>query len=135
MRTLLRMLLALAIGLIIGSVASAQELVKNPTGVRFTPMDYEIVTSFEGGYFAIAVRGDGTCDATTIPAEPLQREDLGKPGLRPDGDVEQLLHSRPAIGCFVYKVLAKAGVFVSPWSEASAPFQLVPLQQGRPVIR
>lgn len=135
LKTLVLCLLGLAIGLLIGGTASAQELIKNPSLVVFTPMDYALVDRFEGGYFQVLVTPAGGCDATTIPAAPIQLEDLQKPGLQPNGDVQQVLISRPALGCFVYKARAWAGLLVSPWSDASLPFQLTPLQQGRPIMR
>ncbi len=126
--------LSLVLVLTCASLAAAQTPLKNPSLVSFTPVGYDTVERFEGGYFQVLVTPTG-CDATAIPAEPIQLENLQKPALLPSGDVQQVLQSRPVMGCFVYKVRAWAQTLVSPWSEPSDPFQLVPLQQGRPIIR
>lgn len=131
MRTFLLFVVALAIGLCLGTVANAQ--IPNPTSVVWDHADFLTATRYDGGYFALPVKADNTCDLAATPGTaPTQTDNLGKPATTTGISMSANLVARP-IGCYVYKVKAldASGLF-SDWSLASDPFVRRPSTPGKP---
>jgi hypothetical protein len=119
-------ILALSIGLFLGTVASAQ-VVTNPTSVVFDHADFASADHYEGGYFQLIVKPDNTCDLVTAPAGTASRTDnLGKPATTTGVGMAATLIAKP-IGCYIYKVRAlDTSQLWSDWSGPSGPFMRRP---------
>lgn len=131
MRRIVFVFLLLALG---AGMASAQ--VVNPTSVVWDHTDFATATRYDGGYFALPVKPDNTCDLTAVPGtSPTQTDNLGKPATTTGLGMSAGLVARP-IGCYVYKVKAldASGLF-SDWSLASDPFVKRPATPGKPAVK
>lgn len=122
----MRTLAILAAILLLAAPAAAQ-IVTNPTTVQWDHVDFATASRYDGGYFALPVKADNTCDTAAAPAAaPVQVDNLGKPATTTGVAMSTALVARP-IGCYVYKVRAldASGLF-SEWSPASNPFVRAP---------
>lgn len=115
-------------------IASAQ--VVNPNSVVWDHTDYATASRYDGGYFAIPIKADGTCDLVGIPAtSPAMTDNLGKPNTTTGISMSSSLVAKP-IGCYVYKVRAfDASGLYSDWSAASGPFVRKPSIPTNPVVK
>ena len=118
------------------ALPAAAQVVTNPTTVVFDHVDHVTATAYFGGYFALPVLANNTCDVAASPAaSPAMTDSLGKPATTTGVGLTAPLSARP-IGCYVYKVRAldASGLF-SDWSTSSDPFVKRPATPGKPVIR
>ena len=116
------------------ALASAQ--VPNPTSVAWDHTDFASASRYDGGYFALLVKADNTCDLLAIPAVvPTAIDNLGKPTTTTGLGMSTALVSKP-IGCYVLKVrvLDASGLY-SEWSLPSDPFVRRPATPGKPVAK
>lgn len=126
-----RLLLALVF---VPALASAQ--VPNPTSVAWDHTDFASASRYDGGYFALLVKADNTCDLLSTPAvSPTTTDNLGKPATTTGVGLSATLVARP-IGCYVMKVrvLDASGLY-SEWSLPSDPFVRRPATPGKPVAK
>jgi len=117
------LLLVICLAMTAGS-AFAQEVVKDPTRVEFSPSEDDAqVTRYELGFFQIGA------------TDPVQLLDLGRP-VPVGGIATAPLPARPvAIGSrYVARARAYAADLVSDWSEASNEFGYTPRPTGRPAV-
>ena len=124
--TLLLSLLALPVG------AQTQ----NPSAVTFDHTDYATAAHYDGGYFALLVKADNTCDLLSTPAVvPMATDNLGKPATTTGLAMSATLTAKP-IGCYVLKVrvLDASGLY-SDWSFPSDPFVRKPASPSKPVAK
>jgi hypothetical protein len=130
-----RVVMVVALVLVAGT-AAAQTLLENPRDVTFDHADYMTAGHYDGGYFALLVKADNTCDLTTPAAStPTAIDNLGKPTTTTGLAMGASLVARP-IGCYVYKVrvLDISGLY-SAWSLPSAPFVRRPAPPGIPAVK
>lgn len=114
----MRMLAVAWLGLMIAGCAT---LTVNPTVVSWSHADYATAAWYEGGYFAVPLKADGTCDPNGTPTgEPMFVIDLGNPLTGISGST--LLRARP-LGCYAYRVRPcdRTGLW-GPWSKPSNVF-------------
>lgn len=126
-------LLVLACVAVVGP-ASAQT--SNPTLVTWDHADYASAQRYEGGYFALTVRPDNTCDLVGAPATaPTAVDSWARPTTTTGVGMSATLSARP-IGCYVLRVRAldTSGLY-SDWSEPSDPFVRRPATPARPILR
>ena len=114
----------MVVGLMAGG-AQAQTLT-NPSRVEFTSSaDHAQLTKYVIGYFAPGA------------TSPVMESDL--PLGTPDANqlVTATINARPLSfgAAYVAKVRAVAGTMTSEWSEASNPFDRVPMPPTAPVIK
>jgi hypothetical protein len=139
MKTLERILFLIicaALGLFIGAVAAEAQVISNPTAVTFDHVDFSTADHYEGGYFALLVKADNTCDTVSAPAATASRTDnLGKPATTTGLGMTTNLVAKP-IGCYVYKVRAlDVSQLWSAWSGASGPFVRNPATPGNLAVK
>ena len=114
----MRILIAALLGL---GCAGCATLTVNPTAVSFTHPDWPTAAWYEGGYFAVPLKADGTCDPRGTPGtEPAFVINLSNPLTGPAGVVP--LRVRP-LGCWAYRIRScdRTGL-LSSWSRASNVF-------------
>lgn len=114
MRTLVVAWLVLALG-------GCATLTVNPTVVSFTHKDYATAERYIGGYFAVPLKADGTCNPNGTPTgDPEYIIDLGNPLTGVSGSTA--LRVKP-LGCWAYRIRAidQSGL-ASPWSVPSNVF-------------
>lgn len=119
------------LGLLLAVSASAQ--VTNPSAVVFDHTDFATATSYEGGYFAMTVKADRTCDAAATPAvSPTQTDVWAKPATTTGIAMSATLVARP-IGCWIMRVRAiDASGLASDWSLPSDLFLRKSAAPGKP---
>jgi hypothetical protein len=107
--------------LLVAAPAMAQ-VVTNPSSVTFDSPDYALVTAYQGGYFALPVNADFTCNTTAAPATSATATDnLGNPTTSTGVGLSATLGAKP-LGCYVYALRAFGGGVYSAWSAPSNPF-------------
>lgn len=136
MRKLALAVAALLLMLCVPRITSAQTPILNPTAVIFDHSDFASTSRYDGGYFALLVKADNTCDWTAMPAAlPAAVDNLGKPTTTTGVAMSAALVAKP-IGCYVYKVRAlDASGLYSDWSPPSGPFWKKPATPGQPVVK
>jgi hypothetical protein len=115
---------------------SASAQTSNPSAVTFDHVDFATAAHYDGGYFALLVKADNTCDLLSTPAvAPMATDNLGKPATTTGLGMSAPLVAKP-IGCYVYKVRAlDASGLYSDWSLPSDPLVKRPATVGKPVVK
>lgn len=130
------LLLLLTAGLVVLAPWPALAQIQNPSAVLWDHADFASASRYDGGYFALLVKADNTCDLVSPAATtPTKVDNLGKPATTTGVGMAGTLQARP-IGCYVYKVRAlDASGLYSDWSSPSDPFERTPATPGKPVVK
>ncbi len=108
----------------------------DPSSVTFDHDDVATAQRYEGGYFALPVKADRTCDLESAPAAtPTAVDRWAKPANATTTGIAVPLLAKP-IGCYVLRVLAvDVSGLASDWSLPSAPFARRPATPSKPVAK
>jgi hypothetical protein len=126
--------MVLICAVLVSGAASAQ--IVNPNAVVFNHTDYASASRYDGGYFALPILANNTCDLQAQPASsPVTIDNLGKPTSATGVGITASLVAKP-IGCYVYKVRALdiSGLY-SDWSAPSDPFERRPASPSNLVVK
>lgn len=117
----------LLLALLLPSVAAAQTVVTNPLLVTFDYSAWRTAAEYQGAYFQLLVKPDGTCDTVTVPSPDPTTTDTLTPSAPSSGINLTASMSAKPIGCYAYKVRARdvSGLW-SLWSDVSNPFATPP---------